>query len=92
MRAGSGPEPGPAVPSPGTGRRPGWRTLLSAVLVVGGGAAAFGFRDRIADWWGELVHVRWQWVLFAAVVQLLSIHCVVLVQRVLLAQIGRAHV
>jgi len=84
---GSGAEPAPTAPPPRS-RRPGWRSLLTAVLVVGGGAAAVGFRHRIADWWAELVDVRWQWVLVAAVVQLLSIHCVVLVQRVLLRRGG----
>jgi putative heme transporter len=60
------------------------RGVVVAVLVVGGGAAVVVFRARIAEWWGELVGVSWRWVLLAAVVQLVSMHCLVLQLRVLL--------
>jgi uncharacterized protein (TIRG00374 family) len=53
--------------------------LLLAVLV-----AAVLARDRLADWWAQLVGVRWQWALVAAVVQLVSMQSLVLQQRVLL--------
>ena len=86
MGVGSGPEPAAPVPELGarTGRRPGWRSLLTAALVVGGAAAGYGFRQEIAGWWAELVDVRWQWVLLAAVVQLVSMQCLVQQLRVLL--------
>jgi uncharacterized membrane protein YbhN (UPF0104 family) len=45
------------------------------VLAVAGVAAAVLARARIAEWWGELVGVRWQWALLAAVVQVVSMQC-----------------
>jgi uncharacterized protein (TIRG00374 family) len=67
------------------------RGAVVAVLLVGGGAAAVVSRARIAEWWGELVGVSWRWVLLAAVVQLVSMHCLVAQLQVLLrAGGGRA--
>ena len=67
------------------------RPVLTVVLALALGLAAVLARDRIAEWWQTLISVRWQWALVAAVVQLVSVQCVVQVQRVLLrAGGGRA--
>jgi putative heme transporter len=92
---GTSPSGGPALrnTSGGTagqtgqvrGRRAvGLSRALTVVLLLVAAVAAVLARHRLGQWWQELVGVRWQWVLVAAVVQLVSMQCLVLQQRVLL--------
>jgi uncharacterized protein (TIRG00374 family) len=60
------------------------RSVVVALLSVLGAVAVVAFRGRIAEWWGQLVGVEWQWALLAAVVQVVSMQCLVAQQQVLL--------
>jgi uncharacterized protein (TIRG00374 family) len=66
------------------GRRRLASRLVRAVLLVAAVVVVVVFRQRIAEWWTELVGVSWRWVLAAALVQLVSMQCLVLLLRLLL--------
>jgi len=74
----------PEDPGPSPSRRPVVQVLLRVVLVLAVVVLVALFRHRIAEWWDGLVGVAWKWVLLAAVVQLVSMQCLVQQQRVLL--------
>ena len=78
----SAPDDGP-VAEPAGRRRP-MGLLLRGLLVLVAVVLVVVFRHRIAEWWDGLVGVAWKWVLLAAVVQLLSMQCLVEQQRGLL--------
>ncbi|WP_222195053.1 lysylphosphatidylglycerol synthase transmembrane domain-containing protein [Modestobacter italicus] len=90
----TGPPEQVAVAAAGTGRHDppsaGRRRTavaglaLRAGLLVAAVVLVAAFHDRIAEWWDGLVGVRWSWVLLAAGISLLSMHCLVLQQRGLL--------
>jgi putative heme transporter len=73
----------PAVEPPPPGRA-GRRLVLRALLVLAVVVLVVVFRHRIAEWWDGLVGVAWKWVLLAALVQLVSMQCLVQQQRGLL--------
>jgi putative heme transporter len=60
------------------------QVLLRIVLVLVGVLLVVLFRHRIAEWWDGLVGIAWKWVLLAAVVQLVSMQCLVQQLRILL--------
>jgi putative heme transporter len=66
------------------GRRRSLGLLVRVLLVLVAVGLVVVFRHRIAEWWDGLVGVAWKWVLLAAVVQLLSMQCLVEQQRGLL--------
>ncbi|MBB3675117.1 lysylphosphatidylglycerol synthase transmembrane domain-containing protein [Modestobacter versicolor] len=76
----------PAPPlTPAAPRRRGrLQVLLRAAGVLAVVVLVVVFRHRIAEWWDGLVGVAWGWVLLAAVVQLVSMQCLVQQLRVLL--------
>jgi uncharacterized protein (TIRG00374 family) len=72
------------APKGSSGRRRLLSGLVRVLLVLATVAVVAVFRHRIAQWWTELVGVSWRWVLAAALVQLVSMQCLVQLMRVLL--------
>jgi putative heme transporter len=81
------PDPAPVATvepaGPGPRRRIG-RPVLTVVSAAALLLALVVFRHRVVEWWDALVGVRWQWVAVTGAVQLVSVQCLVLQQRVLL--------
>ncbi|WP_369138378.1 lysylphosphatidylglycerol synthase transmembrane domain-containing protein [Modestobacter versicolor] len=67
-----------------------WQLLVRAAVVLAVAVLVVVSRHRIAEWWDGLVGVAWGWVALAAVVQLVSMQCLVQQLRVLLRAGGGA--
>ncbi|KQS71506.1 hypothetical protein ASG41_19715 [Modestobacter sp. Leaf380] len=95
-----GPAPAPTpAPAPGPGSGPiaavrasavarWWRPVLTGVLALGTVVAVVVFRQSILGWLETLAGAEWRWALLAAVVQLVSMQCLVSQQRLLLRSGG----